>query len=89
MLCTCRMILGLIGVVSLLRIGTDRTAPERDLDLEGTRIVVPALHRTDGSDDLEYVIGEVTERFETSNQDVFSVRLDDGEELVLALERVE
>lgn len=70
----------------LLRIGRSASGH----DPAGDRVTVPALHRADGSDAVDHVSGEVTSSSMSGREpDVVTVRLDDGTELALTVERVD
>lgn len=84
--CMLRMILEQVAI--LVGIEPDRNAPDRDL--AGTQVVVPAFHRANGDGGVDYVHGEITDKTGAKQDStVCSVRLDDGELLTIAVERVE
>ena len=83
-LCVVRMLFERFA--HLLRI--ERSAPDRNSD--GDRVTVPALHRAADSDAVDRVSGRVTGSTEMGSEpDVVTVRLDDGTELALTVERVD
>lgn len=73
-------------ITQLLRVGRSASGD----DPVGDRITVPALHRADDSDAVDHGSGEIGDRPETEREpDVVTVRLDDGTELALTVERVD